>query len=84
MGIWEGIKRASKALVDGPAPSSFAAAGKRITCPHCNQNAFIEGSVVLNTLAKSHPGVDFGKSATSLICDECGRIEFFLKRPEID
>ena len=82
MGIWEGIKRASKALVEGPGPSSFVAGGKQIVCAHCGHDAFIESAVVLNTEAKSTPFVDFGKSATSLTCDECGRVALFVVAPE--
>jgi len=82
MGIWEGLKRATKALVEGPGPGSFVAAGKPVTCSHCGRKEFIEARIVLNTEAKSTPFVDFGKSATSLSCDECGRVEIFIEAPE--
>ena len=82
MGIWEGIKRASKALIEGPGPGRFVAGGKQITCQHCGHNMFIESSVVLNAVGKSHPSIDFGKSAVALMCDECGRFELFGKAPD--
>jgi len=82
MGIWEGLSRATKALVESPGPGTFVAAGKPVRCPHCGHDSFIEARIVLNTVAKSTPFVDIGKSATSLSCDECGRVEIFIVAPE--
>ena len=81
MGIWEGIKAASKVLIEGPGPGQFVARGKEISCPHCGHNGFIETDIVLSHAAKSSPFIDFGKSAVALVCNECGRIELFTSAP---
>jgi len=43
MGIWEGVKRASKALVEGNPPARYFAGGKPIVCEHCGHDEFDEG-----------------------------------------
>lgn len=77
------LKRASKAFADSTGPGNYAAAGKKITCPHCKATIFAEGSALLNTFAMSLMDIDWAdNSATTLACINCGYIQWFLKRPE--
>ena len=79
----EGWKRGFKAARAAFRPGSFFAAGRQITCPHCGEHDFKDGSAQLNTAGMSLAGLDWlNKSAAILVCTNCGRIEWFLKRPE--
>ena len=81
MGIWEGIKRASKALA-GDRPGKYAAGGRTIECEHCEQNRFIRGSAQLNTAGMSFLGLDWAnQSAATLMCNNCGRIHWYGVEP---
>ena len=83
MGIWEGIKRASKAVVTGPGPAEYSAAGKKIVCEHCGHSQFHEGEALLNTVGMTFLGLDWAnKTATTLMCDACGRIHWYGVRPD--
>ncbi len=78
MGIWEGMKRGAKALVHGPGPRRFAAAGKAIHCTHCGHDRFNPGEAQLNTAAMTFMGLDWAnKSAATLMCDTCGLVLWF-------
>ena len=83
MGIWEGVKRASKTLVDGPPPAKYFAGGKQIVCEHCDHDQFDEGKAQLNTVGMTFLGMDWAnKTATTLMCDACGRIHWYGVPPE--
>ncbi|GGC12244.1 hypothetical protein GCM10011352_43400 [Marinobacterium zhoushanense] len=55
---------------------------REIVCPHCSQRQFILKQVLLNTSIASFFNMDWAnKSASSLICMECGHILWFIQRP---
>jgi hypothetical protein len=83
MGIWEGVKRASKAVVAGVGPAEYLAAGKKIICEHCGHTRFHEGEALLNTVGMTFLKLDWAnKTATTLMCDTCGRIYWYGVRPD--
>lgn len=89
MGIWEGLKRGAASLakdaslVKGDGPACFAAGGKQIACEHCGHEAFVEGRALLNTFGMTFLGLDWAnQSATTLMCDRCGRIQWYGVPPE--
>jgi uncharacterized protein len=83
MGIWEGLKRGSKALAEGDPPARYFAGGKQIVCEHCGHEEFDEGSALLNTAGMSFMNLDWAnKSATTLMCDACGRIHWYGIKPD--
>jgi hypothetical protein len=83
MGIWESVKRATKAIAQGDPPSRYFAGGKQIVCEHCGHGLFDEGAAQLNTAGMTFFGLDWAnKTATTLMCDACGRIQWYAIRPE--
>ena len=82
MGIWRGVKRASK-VVFNHAPGGYVSCGKRICCEHCGHAEFNEGSAQLNTAGMTFLGLDWAnRTATTLMCAACGRIQWYGKRPD--
>lgn len=83
MGIWNGIKRASKAIVEGTGPAEYIVGGKRLHYQHCGEAHFLEGRAQLNTAGITFLDIDWAnKSATTLMCDHCSLIHWFGERPE--
>jgi predicted nucleic-acid-binding Zn-ribbon protein len=63
-------------------PGAYMLAGKKITCPHCEADAFIEGSAQVNTtITSSLLGIDYKKVYT-LICTECGYLQWTMQPPK--
>lgn len=61
----------------------YEAGGKEVTCPHCGSEEFAEGNALLNTDFMTFLDLDWAdKSATTLACANCGRIQWFLKHPK--
>lgn len=49
-----------------------------VQCAHCAGEYFVEGRVLLNTAGMTFLKLDWANAeATTLICAECGRIEWF-------
>lgn len=83
MGIWDGVKRASKALTEGVPPTNYYAAGKQVICEHCGNEDFHEGRAQLNTSGMTFMGLDWAnETATTLMCDVCGRIHWYGVKPK--
>ncbi len=83
MSIWESIKQVSKAVIGELGPGEYMAAGRKIRCPHCGGTYFIEGSAQLNTAGMTFLGLDWAnRSATTLMCDHCGYIQWYGEKPE--
>jgi ribosomal protein S27E len=75
------MKEFKKALND--EQTLFEVNGIRVTCSHCGATSFTRGEAQLNTAGLSFLGLDWAnRSATVLICDSCGKIEWFLENPE--
>ena len=82
MGIWEGLKRGAKTLVQGAGPQGFKAGGKQIRCTHCGHERFIAGSALLNTFGMTAMNLAWAnKKATTLMCDACGLVHWFGEPP---
>lgn len=85
MGIWESLTGKSKAAADADAdaPARYIAGGKPIVCEHCGHDEFDEGKAQLNTAEMSLLNMDWlNPSATTLMCDACGRIHWYGVKPE--
>lgn len=52
---------------------------RQLTCPFCQHQLFSERPIKLNSTGMSFLGLDWAnKSATGLICAQCGHIQMFL------
>jgi len=72
-----------KAKSSGPAGDMFEVAGRPVRCLHCGGEWFIEGRAQLNTAGLTFLGLDWAnRSAATLACVGCGRVEWFLADPE--
>ena len=77
------LKRAVKVFAATMSSREYKAAEKKIAGPHCEGEEFAEGNAQLNTAGMTCVGFDWAnKSATTLACDKCGRIQWYLDRPD--
>ena len=77
------VKRSVKAMGAAPAGERYVVAGKAVSCSHCGHDHFVEGSAQLNTAGLTFFNLDWAnRSAATLTCTACGRIEWFLSDPE--
>ena len=81
--IWEGLKRGAKALTN-PGPGNYVAGTRPVQCPQCEGESFIEGSALLSTAGLRFLNMDAGwaDNAATLMCDQCGLIQWFGKTPQ--
>lgn len=79
--FFKAIAAAAKSVGSG---HRFKVAGKAVRCLHCSGEHFVEGAAQLNTAGLTFIGLDWAnRSATTLACVACGRVEWFLTNPEI-
>jgi hypothetical protein len=77
------MKRGVEAMGEAPEGESYIVAGRRVRCQHCDGHLFIEGRAQLNTAGMTLFNLDWAnRSAATLTCTACGRIEWFLADPE--
>lgn len=75
--------RGFKGVVTTMGPGAYATAGRAIVCPHCHGEMFQLGSAQLNTEGFTFFNLDWAnRSASTLTCTTCSRIEWFLNRPQ--
>ena len=80
---WNALKASVKAFKEGDGPGEYRMAGRTIRCPHCEHQKFIEGRALLNRAGTTFFNFDWADpSATTLVCAECGRIEWFAEEPD--
>lgn len=74
-----GVKGFTKAF----EPAHYSAGGIRVSCTHCKGELFQEREALLNTTGATFLRVDWlDRSGTALICENCGLIHWFGKKPE--
>jgi predicted nucleic-acid-binding Zn-ribbon protein len=75
------LKAFKKALNDEQTPVMIK--GIPVTCSHCASTSFSQSEAQLNTAGLTFLNLDWAnRTATILICDNCGKIEWFLANPE--
>ena len=78
----EAVKAGVKGFKEADEPREYLLGGKTVRCPHCGETRFVEGTALLTTRGATAFGLDWtNPSATTLICAECGRIEWFAQEP---
>lgn len=84
MSLHSKYKRLKKSKQDSGkplTPGQYMLAGKQIVCPHCESTRLIEGEAQVNTTIKSALlGMDYKKVYT-LICSECGYLQWMMNEP---
>lgn len=81
--FFRAVKAGIKGFKDGMGPCEYQVAGRPVRCPHCGHQKFVSGRTLLNTTGKTLLDLAWADpSATTLICAECGRIEWFAQKPE--
>jgi len=82
MGLWDGLKRGAESLIEGRRPSAYLAGGRKVSCPHCGEDRFLEGRSLLNTPGMTFMNLDWAnKQATTLACGRCGLVQWFAAAP---
>lgn len=77
------VKRGVQAMGEAPTGERFVVAGKAVACAHCGSDRFVEGRAQLNSAGMTFLNLDWAnRSAATLACTSCGRIEWFLADPE--
>lgn len=63
-------------------PCEYRINDQPIQCSHCGKATFRKGSAMLNTAGMTFLGLDWAnRTATTLMCDNCGLIHWFAKTP---
>jgi hypothetical protein len=77
------LKAGAKGFAKSFEPARYQAGGFQIRCTHCKGELFQEQEALLNTTGASLVNLDWlNKSGTALICEGCGLIQWFAKKPE--
>ncbi len=77
------LKRGIKTGSASFKPGCYELEGKKVECLHCGGQKFALGTAQLNTTGLTLLNLDWlDKSAYTLMCINCGRIEWFGKSPE--
>ncbi len=81
--FFSAVAAGAKDMGSEPTGDAFEVAGKPVRCLHCGHH-FVEGRAQLNTAGLSFLNLDWAnKTAATLACVGCGRIEWFLADPEV-
>jgi len=60
----------------------FKAAEKQVACAHCGGVDFTSQEILMNTRAATFFNLDWlNRTASVLICSQCGRLEWFNEAP---
>ena len=83
MGICQELEQDVKGI-GHQGPGGFVAGGPPVCCPHCQAVHFIEGSALLSTGGLSFARLEWAteKKVTTLMCDNCGLIQWFGIAPQ--
>ena len=81
--LFSALAAGAKAATGPSDHGQYEVAGIAVRCPHCGGDRFVEGRAQLNTAGMTMMGLDWAnRSAATLVCTGCGRIEWFLADPE--
>ena len=77
------VKTGFEAMGEAPSGERYVVAGKAVNCLHCAHDHFVEGRAQLNSAGLTFCNLDWAnRSAATLTCTSCGRIEWFLSDPQ--
>jgi len=79
----DALRRGLKAAGAAMQSRKYSLAGKPIRCHHCHGETFDSATALLNTAGMTLLNLDWAnRSATTLVCQECGHVQWFLKTPD--
>lgn len=79
--FFKAFKKGIEAAANVTDQKEFKVADKQVVCPHCDNTLFYTGSALLNTTGMTYLKLDWAnKSANTLICRNCGNVQWFLNR----
>ncbi len=79
----EALRKGLQATAEGPRGDRFRVGEHNVVCSLCGNAHFIQGSAQLNTAGMTFLSLDWtNRSATTLACTECSKVEWFLKKPD--
>ena len=80
--FFDALSAGIRGFREGMGPTEYSIGGRPVKCPHCGETRFVAGHALLNTRGASLLNIDWANaSATTLVCAECGRIEWYMKDP---
>lgn len=81
--IGRALKAGVQGFKDAFAPAHYRAGGIQVCCTHCKGELFREKEALLNTTSATLLHVDWlDQSGTALVCENCGLIQWYAKKPE--
>lgn len=81
--FFDALKKTAKSMGQAPSGDRFTVANIVVSCAHCKHNLFVEGEAQLNTAGMTFLNLDWAnRTAATLTCTNCGRIEWFLADPQ--
>jgi predicted nucleic-acid-binding Zn-ribbon protein len=81
--FFDAIKHTVQTAAQGGGPVRHTLQGHAIVCPVCGCDRFVAGRAQLNTAGLTFFNLDWAnRSAATLACGECGRLEWYLQAPE--
>lgn len=64
-------------------PVRYSINDRPVKCPHCGGEDFAAGTALLNTAGAEFLNLAWAnRSATTLLCAECGNIQWFAQEPQ--
>jgi uncharacterized protein len=81
--VGRALKAGAKGFSKAFAPARYQAGGVPVRCTHCQTEMFKEREALLNTTGATLVNLDWlNKSGTALVCENCGLIQWFAKKPD--
>lgn len=81
--FFDALKVGFKDYKERTGPPAYSIAGRTVRCPHCGEDKFLASTALLNSSVLTLVNLDWlDRSATVLVCAECGRIEWYAQKPE--
>jgi ribosomal protein S27E len=79
-----GLKGGWEAATEGDHPQRYTVGGRAVRCPHCSNETFIVGKALLNTKGREFLNMAWADAyATTMVCGECGNIQWFAQEPQM-
>jgi predicted nucleic-acid-binding Zn-ribbon protein len=77
------LKAGAKGFTKVFGPGRYQAGGVQVRCTHCKGELFQAQEALLNTTGATLLKLDWlNTSGTALLCENCGLIQWYAKKPE--